>query len=175
MGCWLGTAAGTMAISSPPVAATWPRGPDLQPPPFPTSNHKTNVSFCQLPEPPITNRKIAAPAGEEPFQPLLQLLAHGGQIPAVTPAPDPPGAAWPSCAAARLRRPRSPFSAAPVIFILGFLTYQLIIFHPAPLWLAAGRRPPCLEAGRGGNVGPLPKGGRSAPNAQVEGKENAGN
>lgn len=61
-----------------------------------------------------------------------------------------PRAAWP---AARLRRPRSPFSAAPVIFILNFLMYQLVVLHPAPLCLAAG-----LQAGRGGNAGlPSPK------------------
>lgn len=89
-GCCPGTAEGAMAISIPPLAATWPRGLDLQPPPFPTSNQKTNASFCQLPEPPITNRKISAPFGEEPFRPLLQLPAHGGQILAITLAPDPP-------------------------------------------------------------------------------------
>lgn len=157
-----------MATSIPLVTATWPRGLDLLPPPFPTSNQKTNVSFCQLPEPPITNRNISTPFREEPSQPLLQLPAHRGHIPAITLAPDPP---------ARLPQPRSCFSAAPVIFVFGFPTYQLIIFHPAPPCLAAGRRsPPCWEAGRRGNVGPpLLKGGCTTPDVQKEGKENAGN
>lgn len=134
-----------MATSIPLVSATWPQWLDLLPPPLPTSNQKTSVSFCQLPEPPITNRNIPTPFREEPSQPLLQLPAHRGQILAITLAPDPP---------AQLPQPRSCFSAAPVIFVFGFPIAQLIIFHPALPCLAAGRRSPlCWEVGRGGNVG----------------------
>lgn len=110
----------------------WPRGWTCSPPPFTTSSQKTNVNFCQLPESSIPTRKSSAPFGEVPFQALVQLPAQGGQSPAVTAAPDP---AW-SC--------RAPASlgvcAAPVGLEFAFPISQLLVFHPAPLWVEVGSR-----------------------------------
>lgn len=163
MGCLPGRAEGTEAISIPPVAT----GLDLQPPPFPTSSQNTNVSFCQLPESSIPKRKISAPFGEEPFQALVQLPAHGGQIPAATPAPDPAR----SCSAS----PRWSSTATASLVCLCCSSYFGIWLSS----LSAPRFPPSPSVvcswQRGGGVGPLPRGGRASPNAHAEGKENVGN
>lgn len=150
-------AQGGLRVPWPSPSHQWPRaGPAA---PLPTSSQNTNVSFCQLPEPSIPNRKSSAPFGEVLFQALVQLPAHGGQNPVYTQLLTLPGGARPPCAGAPQPRPCSVSVLLQLVWNLPFPSLSSS-FSTQPLCglqLAAGRgcgsppqgRPQCAGTGEG--------------------------